>query len=233
MFPLIINPGTWVKTLSLPTVTLICTDCLEVERSTKVIDRCLELCDFGAVKFLTSLPTAYPHTVQIQSLPSLCDYSIFMLKRVHEYVDTPHFLTVQHDGFILNPNSWDPAWLGYDYMAPIFDQYDMVGSGGFSLRSKALMKAVSDALPPWDGTPDGTNQLQSQLGCYEDGAVSMHLRAPMEKQGFKYPAIPEANKFAQGGNRNPAHFVEKPFGFHRPAPERVIDYATGSLSGIL
>lgn len=199
--------------LDLPSVTLLCVDCVFTERSIPVLERCKTLCNFGAVKLLTSVDTDYQHKVKIDHIPSHNGYSIFMLKRVHEFIDTPHMLVVQHDGWILHPESWNPMWLEYDYIAPLFIQYNIVGSGGFSMRSKRLMSFVSSSTPHWDGTPEGTARLQYQLDSYEDGIISITLRSQAEAAGFKYASLEEAAKFAYCCNdylKTP-----KPFGFHR------------------
>lgn len=133
--------------LQLPTVTCMIIDCLDVDRAIKVLEHCKSMCDFGDVKLLTSLPTDYSHAVKIMPLQSLIAYSVFMLTRVHEYIDTPNVLIVQRDGWILNLQSFDPAWLELDYIGPLFVQYDKVGSGGFSLRSKKIMQEVSETVP--------------------------------------------------------------------------------------
>ena len=207
-------------TLKLPSVTLVCVDCVYVGRAAAAMEWCMELAEFGAVKLLTSLPTDYPHKVEIQPLNTLVTYSVFMLKKIHEYVDTEHMLIVQHDGIILNPASWDPAWLKYDYIAPIFNQTPVVGSGGFSLRTKRMMARISALSPAWDG--NNTEQVQANLGCYEDGAISMLFRSILQSEGYQYAPVSEAIKFAQGGNRDRRYHVQRPFGLHRP--ERIIDY---------
>lgn len=206
--------------LQLPSVTLMIVDCVDVPRAIKVLEHCKSKVDFGAVKLLTSLPCDYEHRVEIMPLTSLIMYSIFMLTKVHEYIDTPHVLIVQRDGWILNPESFDPAWLELDYIGPLFMQYDKVGSGGFSLRSK---RTTEDAVRyfDWDGTEFGANQIQSKLSYYEDGIISFN------SLGLKIGSLEQAANFAQGGNRNPKYFREKPFGFHRTWQE--IDFKTGRV----
>ncbi len=205
--------------LKLPSVTLFCADCLDTERAIVVLEKCKSLCEFGAVKLLTSLPTDYPHKVEIDPLLSLNAYSIFMLKRAHLYVETDHVLVVQHDGWILNPEAWNPDWLKYDYIGPLFiqkhdiDRYS-VGTGGFSFRSKALMEFVDKRVPAWDGSAADTVRVQALLNCYEDGVISRQQRDSLEQAGFKFPSPKEAAQFAQGGNNDPAYHVERPFGFH-------------------
>ncbi len=104
----------------LRTVTLFCADCVNAVRAVEILERCRDACDFGAVRLLTSCETDYLHAVKIPPLHSLNAYSVFMLKRAHEFVDTPHMLVVQWDGFVINPSAWDPAWLYYDYIGPIW-----------------------------------------------------------------------------------------------------------------
>lgn len=208
--------------LHLPTVTLMIIDCIDADRAVKVLDRCKEKATFGATKFLTSIPTEYQH-IEIMPLRSLVAYSIFMLTKVHEYIDTPHVLIVQRDGFILNPGSFDVRWLELDYIGPLFVQMDRVGSGGFSLRSKRVMQEMSIRTPQWDGTQSHADMLQEEIGLYEDGVISLRNFG----NRFKIATHEQAADFAQGGNRNPFYFREKPFGFHRTWQE--IDFKTGRV----
>lgn len=207
--------------LQLPTVTLLIIDCIDVTRAIRVLERCKQKADFGAVKLLTSIPNEYHHAERIMPLNSLIAYSIFMLTRVHEYVNTEHMLIVQRDGFILNPSSFDVRWLELDYIGPLFVQYDKVGSGGFSLRSKRIMQEMAVKTPQWDGTQSHAEMLQKEIGLYEDGVISLRNFG----NRFKIATPEQAANFAQGGNRNPIYFREKPFGFHRTWQE--IDFKTG------
>lgn len=206
--------------LAFPTVTLFCADCVDAARAVDVMERCRAVADFGAVRLLTSRETDYPYRVEIPPLNSLTAYSVFMVKRAHEFVDTPHMLVVQWDGFIINAGSWDPSWLGYDYIGPIW-QHDhvinpgSVGSGGFSLRTKAIMKRVSDLTPAWDGSTEDAERVQPLLGAYEDGIVAIAYRKDLEQEGFRFAPPEAAALFAQGGNNDPAYYRERPFGFHR------------------
>lgn len=212
--------------LQLPSVTLICTDCLNANRAIKVLEHCKSLCDFGAVKFLTSIPVEYEHRVKIMPLNSLIAYSIFMLTRFHEYIETEHCLIVQRDGFILNPESWDDEWLSLDYIAPLFVQYSHCGSGGFSLRSKKLMQAAAERTPKWDGTNQDAHRIQNDLNYYEDGVLSLSGKF----KDFKIASLEQAGRFAAGGNKDPRYFYEKPFGFHGLINS--IDHATGIVKPV-
>jgi Protein of unknown function (DUF5672) len=207
--------------LKLPTVTLLCIDCLNANRAAKVLEICKSKCDFGAVKLLTNIPIDYEHAVKIIPLNSLIAYSIFMLTRVHEYVDTDHFLIVQRDGWILNPGSWNPDWLQLDYIGGLYMQYEKCGSGGFSLRSKKIMQEVSKITPVWDGTQKGADLIQKDLSFYEDGMLCLTGFSNL----FKIGSLEQAADFSQAGNRTPKYFRKFPFGFHRTFQQ--INFNTG------
>lgn len=210
--------------LQLPTVTLVAIDCLNAGKAIKVLEHCKTLCDFGEVKLLTSIPIQYEHRIKIMPLNSLIAYSVFMLTRFNQYIDTPHCLIVQNDGWILNPESFDPLWLENDYTAGLYMQYDHCGSGGFSLRSKKIMDYAAEIMPKWDGTQKHAEQITEQEGYYEDGVLSLSGKF---KQ-FKIASIEQAANFSQAGNRNPKYFREKPFGYHRTWQK--IDFKTGIVN---
>jgi hypothetical protein len=215
-----------MEKLKLPNVTLLCIDCVNVTRAINVVEKCKSVCEFGAVKLLTSIPTDYPEAIEIMPLKSLVAYSIFMLTDSYKYIDTSHVLIVQRDGWILNPSAWKDEWLNYDYIGPLFIQYDHVGSGGFSLRSRAIMESAANLLPIWNGTQEDADLIQEKVGFYEDGFLAFS----MIDQGFKYPSATEASFFAQGGNANSAYYQSRPFGFHGAIQN--IDHTTGEVSRV-
>lgn len=213
---------------NLNTTTLLIVDCLNVNRAIKVVERCKTLCDFADIKLLTNLPTDYPHKIEIPEIKTLIQYSVFMLKKAHQYVDTKHMLVVQRDGWILNPQAWNPAWTEYDYIGALFNQFDIMGVGGFSFRSKKLMEAVSKKYPHWDGTNDHAHQLQKNMSMYEDGEIAITYRTQLELEGFKFADLKTASLFSGGGNQNNSYYVQKPFGFH--GWYRPIDQIKGIIS---
>jgi hypothetical protein len=202
--------------LQLPNVTLFCFDCVNASRAVKVIEHCKSLVDFGAVKYLTSLPINYPHETVAEirgatQVEGLVGYSCFMLTELGKYCPTSHMLTVQHDGWIVNPTSWEPSFLQYDYIGPLFVQdygaNGLVGSGGFSLRSRKLMDTVLCILPEF------ANGLWGKTGyAFEDGLICIGLRQQLEALGIRFAPSAVAARFAYGGNQ--AHYCDKPFGFH-------------------
>ncbi len=200
--------------LQLKDTTLICVDCREIIRTVPVMKRCEDLVDFGAVKLLTTLPTDYVNKVECPHISSHVMYSIFMLKEIWKYVDTDYMLVVQSDGFIINPQSWDEDWKQYDYIGAIFNQWDVVGNGGFSFRSKRLMQYMSTLFPDWDITESGADKIQKNMTAYEDGMISMNCKELLSVSGFKIAPPEVGGRFAAGGNKTELYFNDRPFGFH-------------------
>lgn len=216
--------------LQLKDTTLICVDCRDITRTVPVMKRCEELVDFGSVKLLTTLPTDYANKVECPHISSHVMYSIFMLKEIWKYVDTKYMLVVQSDGFVINPQSWNDEWKQYDYIGALFNQWDLVGNGGFSFRSTELMKFMSSLLPEWDITEAGADRLQSKMTCYEDGAISLNYKELLDVNGFRVAPPEVGGMFAAGGNRTEQYFNEYPFGFH--GSWRKIDLHTGLVDKV-
>jgi hypothetical protein len=207
--------------IKLPTVTLMCIDCIDVDRAIMTLEKSSKGIEFGQIKLLTStqegvknIPKDYPHEI-IPHLGSLTAYSIFMLTMLYKYINTTHALIVQHDGYVINPHKWQDSFLNYDYIAPLFDDHDIMGCGGFTLRTKAIMEAVASMCPEWDGTQQDAEAIQNgtSQGFYEDGLIAIKLRDRLESKGFKFAPIQEASLFGQA--RNNKHYNPEPFGFHR------------------
>lgn len=133
-------------------------------------------------------------------------YSEFMIHHLHNYVHTSHVLVVQADGYIINPEAWDPNWLEYDYIGATWLYKDgmNVGNGGFSLRSHKLCDIISQLV----------------LNDYhpEDYIICRKHRKLLEDHGIKFAPEEVANRFsieAYGSNIIPgANNYSGQFGFH-------------------
>lgn len=208
--------------LQLPNVTAVCADCVGTERAIDALEHTKRLVDYGAVKYFTSLETDYPH-IKIKHLDHN-GYSAFMLKELWKYIDTTHVQVIQHDGWVLNPAKWDPAWLQYDYIGAIWlqaTQNDALacGAGGFSLRSRKLTRLTSELLPPWDGVHSFDGPTGNNWG-HEDGCIAMHLRSILEmRYGCVYAPPEVAAKYCFGGGK--LIYDPESFGFHGFWPENI------------
>ena len=177
----------------LPTVTLIGVDS-NPERLQIAADKCTPNIRYGAVKLLSP------------EIRSKEQYSEFCCKELYKHVDTSHMLIFQHDGYVHNWKAWDNDWLQYDYIGAPWHYTDGmdVGNGGFSLRSRALMEAVSKIAV--DMHP-------------EDHHICRTYRKALELMGFKFAPVEVAEQFAFEGYRQPDKHLTTQFGKHGDRPE--------------
>jgi len=126
----------------------------EVEKFKFARDVCLHYADFEKVVILTSIPELLEekHTNRyvvdkIKPMYNLDEVAKFYISDLHNYFNTDYVLTFQSDGFILNPDAWTKDFFDYDYIGGSEPHSrDIVGNGGFSLRSKRLMKFVAENI---------------------------------------------------------------------------------------
>jgi hypothetical protein len=133
--------------------------------------------------------------IRIQDL-NYDDFSVFCLTKMHEFIDTTHMLYCHGDGFVTNPEKWNPDFLKYDYIGAPWPKNNLayscyrwpivkkayeessgryrIGNGGFSLRTKKLMKEVSSLYK------------DEYFKIPEDLVVSIILRKELENKEFKF-----------------------------------------------
>jgi hypothetical protein len=93
--------------------------------------------------------------VKVDPLASLAAYTSFLLKEMHKLIRSPFVLVTQWDGYVVDPGCWQNEFLQYDYIGatwPWRTDHVKVGNGGFSLRSKRLLEAISQ--PGFELRPD-------------------------------------------------------------------------------
>lgn len=189
--------------LRLPQVTLCAVTSTNVRATSWALERSLEHIDFGTCKLLTDAKVLPSHqsieVVPIEPLISSAAYSDFMLSRLVDFVDTPYCLVAQWDGHVVNAEHWRPEFLEYDYIGaswPQFGDGHDVGNGGFSLRSRRLMKLCRDpAFVP----------------CHpEDVAIARTNRIWLENQGVRFAPRELADLFAAERFGDP----KAAFGYH-------------------
>jgi Flp pilus assembly protein TadD len=192
--------------LSLPGVTLACVDTANHALALRALERSQAGVRFARAALLTdALPAglAVPagiDIVPIRPIASRDDYSRFVLKDLVDHVTTPHVLLVQWDGYVVNPDAWDPAFVDCDYLGARWfwhtDGHD-VGNGGFSLRSRRLLQALRDP--------------RIDLVEAEDLTIGRTFRDLLEREhGIRYGSAALADRFSYEA----AYPVGTPFGFH-------------------
>jgi len=136
---------------------------------------------------------------RIDPITSREAFSRFMLQDLVGHIRTAHALCVQWDGFVLDGEAWDPAFLDYDYIGAVWPHLSApynVGNGGFSLRSRRLMEACRQL--PFDGSEG------------EDVFIGRTCRARLEEDGLRFAPEAVALRFAYERTRP----TGREFGFH-------------------
>lgn len=188
----------------LTNITLIGIDCINLKRLQLAADISMSEISFGAVKLLTSIQSDDPRVINIPKINSTKQYSEFMIKELHKYVDTEFALIFQYDGFVLNSSAWTDEFFKYDYIgSPWYHLGNLrVGNGGFSLRSKKLLD--------WLG--NNWKTINARIHP-EDVYISRFARSYLEKEGMKFAPEEVASKFAMEGNERSVVWKGE-FGFH-------------------
>lgn len=135
--------------LNLNNVTLLCVETREPELAHWAIDKCLSGTQFAKVVLITNLDRvsnkrADIEYVQAPPIKTTKDYSELLLTELDQHVQGSHVLVIQWDSFVINPEMWTDSFLTYDYIGPVWSHHPEtpVGNGGFSLRSKRLLRAI-------------------------------------------------------------------------------------------
>ena len=210
------NPLPEITKLNLPTVTAVCIEGRSREdikhhgietRYKKILRYLKERIEFAEVIFIS------PFDVKIEGVKyykidpiSYEDYNKFVIYNLPDYINTEHCLTMQDDGYPLNPEFWSEEFLKYDYIGCPWPNDangipgSKVGSGGFSLRSKKLLE--------WGKTLEWIN------GGNEDYLLTVNNRQKLLKTDLKIGTLEIAKKFGVEDRLDELHTLGTCFGFH-------------------
>lgn len=73
----------------------------------------------------------------------------FYFTQLDNFIDTEFMLSIQTDGFVINPHKWSDEFLQYDYVGAPWPKLgwcarNRVGNGGFVLISKKFLRLLKD-----------------------------------------------------------------------------------------
>jgi hypothetical protein len=143
-------------------------------------------------------------------------YNNFILKNLYNYVETDYCLIIQWDGFVLNSHLWSDDFQQYDYIGAKWDyshlkgcrwlfpevkqkdDLNLVGNGGFSLRSRKLLYETKHAPFECNGP--------------EDAYICNNHYDYFASKGIKFGTPEAADKFSREQNTSLAW--DSVFGFH-------------------
>lgn len=192
--------------LNLPQITLIALTGIKFDEHKKVLDKMCEGINFGAAKIIWD--------TRIDSVDYWNRAIVFDLWK---YFDTSHCFLFHADGYIINPDLWNPEWLNCDFIGSpwplptdsysyrdIFGNIQRVGNS-VGLRSRKLQKLPTDLGLEWKSYYGNTN---------EDGFFSVHNRHIFEQNGCKFGTFKQALDFGREFDL-PEHNGRRTFSFHQ------------------
>ena len=204
--------------LKLNNVTLLALTSIQIEDTVNALKYCASLIKFADVKIVTDVEIN-DKDVKWEKCHKLdyAGYSRYAVYDMWKHVDTDFVLKIDYDGLITNPNKWSDEFMEYDYIgAPwplpndtfsyrdINNNIQRVGNGGFTFRSKKMMKLASELDIPW----------QSFHGYFnDDGFMAVNNRHIYESNGCKIAPIEVAAKFSHEAVI-PEIYGITAFGFH-------------------
>ena len=159
-------------------------------------------CRFDALLYFSDRDWDLPGFTRhpIAPFASVRAYDHLILHGLLDHLETSHVLIAQYDGFVSDPALWTEDFLGFDYIGAPWPQFAMhaVGNGGFSLRSRRLLRALRDM-----GADPGTHP--------EDIAIARLWRPVLESSfGIRFAPPALARRFSREWGGGPA----PSFGFH-------------------
>lgn len=205
--------------LELPNVTLILLSGLGYRQKANVhaLNYSQKHINFGAVKY-----------IQLGHIKDIDSWSKAAIYDLPKYVETDYCLLIHENGFVVNPDQWNPKWLDYDFIGapwPLpqddFSYRDEEGEivrvgNSVSIRSKKMMDLIA------------TREWRSYYGFHnEDGFITCHHRKWLESQGCRFAPIEVAKYFSRELDIPENIDVDNPFCFHynRVKPGRNVQYA--------
>lgn len=207
--------------LKLPNVTLIAMTSVGLEPTINALSYSCERIEFGAVKLVSdikpdNLPSPITHHY-IDKISSIDQWNHDIIYKLGDYVDTEFAMLIHADGFVVNPESWRPEFLEYDYIGapwPLpnddFSFRDINGElirvgNSVSLRSKRLIDLPVKLNMEW----------KPFHGFYnEDGFICVNNRHIYKEHGMKFADIDVAKYFSHEVMIPEIQGI-KPFAFHR------------------
>jgi len=175
---------------------------IDLEKIKFIISKLNKKINFYEILFFTPQKCKIKNTLVFQINPlTYHEYNNFCLKNVYPFVKTDYTIWMQTDGFILNPNLWTDEFFKYDYIGSPWPWFNKPGgNGGFSFRSKKLLKSLTK-LPYTERN--------------EDAVICDLARDFLINEGIKYAPINIGVKWGlEEDINNQSNNLNDYFGFH-------------------
>lgn len=212
------------RTVDASGVTLCCVDCVNPDLAAFALDMSRRGADFSRVLLLSDeRPSVLPAGIEWIELPEKLDkdgYNLFILRRLHSYIDTRHVVTIQTDGWLIRPELFRREWLEFDYVgAPWAKERwhadkSLVGNSGCCLRSKLLMETTARLAD------EDLIRRECRGDIYDDVVTCYVLYDELVRRGMRFADPDTAADFAIELSTRHGQFIGQTCGYHgrRHAP---------------
>lgn len=193
-------------------ITLVTQETIHYELSARALTETLKHIEVSEVLTFSNreiLPGA--RLVHVDHFPSVGDYCEFMVKGMREHITTDHILFVQWDAMAYNRSMWTDEFLECDYIGapwPWEGEGRNIGNGGFSLRSRRLLDALTDPLVQLNGTNEDQVIGQNERK-YLEQAYSIRYATTALASQFSYELGPHVPSFGFHGPWNVIKFASR------------------------
>ena len=192
--------SSWIA--KIPDVTLVSVACTKVPETIEAMRKCQSQMEFNRSLLLTHEDVKLPG-IEVAKIDKLDykGYNEFVAMKLWQYIGTDFVLLVQNDGLITDVSKWDDRFMNYDYIGAPWpvpndnttyrtpgNKLIRVGNGGFSFRSRRLLRAPT--ILGLEFTDLGTGFP------HEDGFLCVHYGEVLENAGIKFAPIDLAAKFS-------------------------------------
>src|SRR3990167_8242140 len=204
----------------IPMIDLVSVACTKVSETIEAMRKCQSQMKFARSILFTheDIEVEGIEVIKIDKL-DYKGYNEFVAMELWQHIGSDYILLVQNDSWILNGKKWDNEFLKYDYIGSAWpipndettyrtpgNRLIRVGNGGFSFRSRKLLRAPT--ILGLEFTDNGTGFP------HEDGFLCVHNREVLENANIKFAPIEVAVKFAR--ELDVPELVDKDtFGFHK------------------
>lgn len=183
---------------------LLCVNYGNFYDARNVLTHCKDLMKFDKVTLCHPNPFVNPG-INVQQVFSKNQITCWF-KEIPKIASCDHILSVQWDGFIINPEMWDESWLQYDWLGAVWPLTNLpnpawrMGGGGFMLMSKRIIQAWGDICNDHENF---------------DWQVAALYRDKFEALGMKYAPVEIAIDFSKECELEDIPIEEgSTFGFH-------------------
>lgn len=206
--------------LDLKNITLVALTSVRINETIKALLYSSEHINFGKVKLLSDQkPKELPSKIifeETEKSSSIDEWNYNIIYNLPKHIDTEYAILIHDNGFIVNPNSWKPEFLSYDYIGapwPLpkdnFSYRDIHGNlirvgNSVSLRSKKLLDVPIKKSLEWKPFNGFTN---------EDGFICVNYRHKYIEEGCNFAGLEVAKYFSHEHSIPELEDIE-PFAFH-------------------